>query len=180
MCESRSPIISRSSRQEIKAHLENLGGGNQEDNIRNTSALPNYYLIRLSEDEFFNLIFLQNDEVVDIAPRGEDRRLRAVAGRALRLYDSGDTDLSENWNLEGILKRLKKEHPKKTGFELSPLLLRDARGSERSHHGGRWYIQDGCHRALAYAMVLLREDLTYQSQRAFCATASVLLDCSGR
>ncbi|RLI51980.1 MAG: hypothetical protein DRP09_18665 [Candidatus Thorarchaeota archaeon] len=180
MCELESPVIRKSSFREIETHLIGLGGGNQEDNLRSISSLPNYYLMMLSEDEFLNLVFLQNDGVIAIAPHGEDRRLRAVASRALRLYESGETELSDNWNLESTFKRLKEHNPEQRGFELPALVLRDARGSEREYDGARWYIQDGCHRALAYAMTVIRGDVTYQPQRAFCATASISAACPGR
>lgn len=174
MCEREPTVIRKSSLEEIENHLVSLGGGNQEDNLRSISSLPNYYLLMLSENEFLNLVFLQNDEVIDIAPRGEDRRLRAVANRALRVYEFGNTELSDNWNLESNFERLKEHDLEQEGFELLALVLRDTRGSEREYDGARWYIQDGCHRALVYAMAVLRGDVAYQPQRAFCATVGTL------
>jgi hypothetical protein len=173
MC-GRATVIRKSSLGEIENHLISLGGGNQEDNLSSISPLPNYYLLTLSEDEFLNLTFLQNGEVIGVAPRGEDRRLRAVASRALRLYESGKTELSNNWNLQSILERLKQCDLEQAVLELPALVLRDTKDSEREYGGARWYIQDGCHRALAYAMAVLRGDLTYHTQRAFCATAERL------
>lgn len=170
-------IIKKSSIEEIEGHLISLGRGNHLDNMQSISFLPNdttpnYYLISLSEDEFFNLIFLQNDEVLIIAPRGQDRRLRAVATRALEALNSGDSRLSGNWDLASIYNRIMDLLRDGSTYELPPLLLRDARGTELEYKGTKWYIQDGSHRALAYAMAVLKREETYRSINAYCATAN--------
>jgi len=160
-------------------HLMSLGGGNHQDNMQSISFLPdegtpNYYLISLSEDEFFNLVFLQNNEVLAISPRGEDRRLRAVGTRALDLLNTGGNRLSENWNLESNYNRFISFVRDRKAYELPALVLRDARGSELEYEGARWYLQDGSHRALANAMAILRRESRYQPISAYCATAKNL------
>lgn len=68
---------------EVDQELLMLGGGNHADNMKVFSGFLQHYLVKLSEEEFLGLIFLQSKEVSVICPSGQDRRLRAVAARAV-------------------------------------------------------------------------------------------------
>lgn len=156
--------------EQVEKHLFLLGGGNHPDNMRRLAAFPNFFLMELEEGDFWDLVFLQNEDVLLLAPRGSDRRLRAVAVRALRIREAV---LSPNWSLPRIANHTMAQNPERPGFSLQPLILRDASVSER-HNGGAWYIQDGSHRALGYARAVLWFDVPYQNQLAYCATVSQL------
>src|SRR5215467_7863443 len=108
----------RSTFDEIQRHLIELGAGNHPDNLKSLCPFAKYYLISLSEPEFFNLVFLQNPEVTKISPSGEDRRLRSVALRALEI---GEIKLSDNWDLGRIRQRIQSDNPGKHGFLLPAL-----------------------------------------------------------
>lgn len=153
----------RATPEEIEAHLLGLGGGNHSDNMTQVRAYPFHFLVDLSSEEFLDLVFLQTHHVVEIAPRDEDRRLRAIAARAMA---RGAKKLAPNWDLGRIRERYAEAD---TTQALPALLLRDACASER-RHGGSWYIQDGCHRALAHAMAIL-ERQPFRGQEAYVATA---------
>lgn len=151
--------------QDIEAHLVALGGGNHRDNMVQVRAHARHYLLELSTEELLDVVFLQTDGVIELAPRGGDRRLRAVARRAMAL---GSRRLGPNWDLGEIRGRYAAAtHP------LPALLLRDARGSE-CDHGGTWYLQDGCHRALAQAIAII-EGKPLHGQDAYVATNRHLL-----
>ena len=89
---------------EIQTCLVELGSGNHLDNMRAISKFSKYFLVELSEAEFFALVFLQNDHVISICPRGDDRSLRSVAHRALA---SEYPNLHANWNLDEVINGLK-------------------------------------------------------------------------
>lgn len=156
--------MSRVSREvtveEIEAHLRALGGGNHSDNMAQVRAHAFHYLLELTAEELLSVVFLQTDSLAELAPRGRDRRLGAVAARATAL---GSRRLGPNWDLGEIRAR----HAAVAG-PLPALLLRDARGSE-SDHGGTWYLQDGCHRALGQAIAIL-EGAPPCPQGAYAAT----------
>jgi len=176
MCVEGWSIVKKSCLEEIKAYLNDLGSGNHEDNMRSLSSQngDNYYLLELSKSGFLNLVFLQNSEVRRIAPEGESRTLQVVACRALQHVALGNSRLSSNWDLVANRSRLETTRPNQKHFTLPALVLRDVKHSERENEETQWYIQDGCHRALAYAMAVLKGDVTYQPQRAFCFTARLL------
>ena len=90
----------------IAIHLMRLGRGNHDDNIRRLRRFECYCSVSLSAEEFLGLVFLQNDEVVKIAPRGDNRTLAAVAKRAISL---GQPRLTANWNLAENLYRMRQE-----------------------------------------------------------------------
>jgi hypothetical protein len=69
----------------IENHLLRLGGRNHSDNMERLRRFKCHYSVSLVGEEFFELVFLQIDEVLRIAPRGDDRTLRAVARRAINL-----------------------------------------------------------------------------------------------
>ncbi len=152
----------------IERHLEALGAGNHSDNLGVLRQFRYYCRLVLTEAEFFGLVFLQNAEVRSISPTNSDRTLRAVAQRALALRHSR---LSLNWDIAAIrstFRELRELYPLMTTVRLPELLLRDARGSEAAF--GDWYLQDGSHRALGYALELLDGRQTYVPQAAFIAT----------
>jgi hypothetical protein len=82
---------------EIERGLLALGGGNHRDNMQVIGQFPRHYLVELSEDDFFNLVFLQVSQLSTISPPGQDRTLRAVATRAI---SSSGRKLGSNWDLE--------------------------------------------------------------------------------
>jgi len=90
----------------IANHLLRLGGGNHDDNMRRLRRFECHCSVSLLAEEFFGLVFLQNDEVVRIAPRGDDRTLAAVARRAISL---GQPRLTANWNLAENLYRMREK-----------------------------------------------------------------------
>jgi hypothetical protein len=155
-------ILRTATLPEIEQVLTDLGGGNHIDNMNVLKSFSGYFLIELLKDEFFDLVFLQNKEVVTICPPEQDRRLRAVA---LRAISTSTNVLSSNWDL-GLIKKLTEELLWRP--TISPLVLRDTRQSECKN--GSWYIQDGAHRALGYAMALLSSPISYTPVQAYCAT----------
>lgn len=163
-------VRSMATLEQVEKHLLHLGGGNHPDNMRRLAAFPSFFLMEIEEGDFWNLVFLQNEDVLPLTPVGSDRRLRAVAARALSIPEEV---LSSNWSLPRIASHTMAQHPAKPDFSVEPLVLRDASISER-HDGGTWCIQDGNHRALGYAMAVLRLDVPYKNQLAYCATVSQL------
>jgi hypothetical protein len=149
---------------EIERDLLAMGGGNHKDNMEVISRFPEHYVVELSEDEFFSLVFLQVRELSIICPPGEDRTLRAVATRAIA---SSQRKLGENWDLDVIENRTR-EFLHSTSTQLAPLFLRDAHDSECRH--GSWYLQDGCHRGLGYAMAVVSGSIGYSPATAICST----------
>jgi len=146
-----------------------LGGGNHADNMKVLGAFFHDYLVELSRDDFLGLIFLQSKEVSAICPSAQDRRLQAVAARAI---SSTQRKLSNNWDLDLVSMRTE-EFLQRSNGALAPLFLRDAHGLECKH--GSWYLQDGSHRALGYAIALTSRETTYEGVRAFCATQRKLV-----
>jgi hypothetical protein len=155
--------------KEIEQHLIELGSGNHSDNLAQVRAFPRHYLVRLTEEEFMQVVFLQTRAISKIAPAGHDRRLRAVATRATALTDD-EMNLGGNWNIRETLIRLEQYDFRAEGFSLPALLLRDTRGSESDWAPQGWYLQDGSHRALAYCVKIVSQETRYQPQSAFCAT----------
>lgn len=164
-------LIKRCTIQDIEEHLISLGSDNHRDNLESISSFSYFYFIRLDISQFWSLIFLQNDEVLQICPRGEDRKLKEVAKRALLI---NEPHLSSNWDVIENYNKFILYEPRSEDFQLKPLLLRDAKDSETQY--GRWYIQDGSHRSLAYSMFLLKEKEIYRDQYAFCATHQSYFD----
>lgn len=155
--------------REIEDHLVKLGGGNHSDNLVQIKRYPRHYLLRLTEADFMSLIFLQTAALRRIAPVGHDRRLQAVAER-VRLLSPDAMNLGSNWNLGAMLSRFEHVSIRAKHLCLSSLLVRDARGEENRWSPDGWYLQDGSHRALAYCVKIVSQELPYQPQLAFCAT----------
>jgi hypothetical protein len=145
---------------EIDQHLKRLGGGNHIDNMTVVSGFKRHSLVELSEEDFSHLLFLQSDDVVQICPRGGDRRLYAVALRAL---GAESPRLGPNWNLGEIMQQTNEILMGQRSAE--PLLIREANEVEK--HFGPWYLQDGTHRALGYAMAILGSKTAYEPWMAY-------------
>lgn len=161
-------IVKKADIKEIEQELRKLGGGNHDDNMKALNKFPNHYLVELSESDFLEVVFLQSKEVSLICPSGQNRRLKAVAERAKL---STRRKPSENWDLDQIMELTGKllRSPK---ADMGPIFLRDAQGSECQY--GRWYLQDGSHRALGYAIALITKETTYSPIQAYCATQKTL------
>jgi hypothetical protein len=149
--------------EEIESSLIDLGGGNHADNMKVLRGFSRYFLVELSEVEFLSLVFLQNEHILSICPRGGDRSLRSVAQSALK---TRSPNLHANWNLDDVKKRTRDYLASGTPFR--PLILRDAQQSELQY--GEFYIQDGSHTALGYAIALLSNTVTYSPRSAYLAT----------
>jgi hypothetical protein len=148
----------------IANHLMHLGGGNHDDNIRRLRRFECYCSVSLSAEEFLGLVFLQNDEVVKIAPRGDNRTLAAVAKRAISL---GQPRLTANWNLAENLYRMRQKLASRGNIFGEALVICEAKDGEEEY--GLWYLQDGSHRALACATLMLLSEAQYDCQIAYCS-----------
>jgi hypothetical protein len=140
-----------------------MGAGNHVDNMARLGRFECYYSISLTESEFFDLVFLQNTEVGKIAPPGADRTLRAVAKRAINL---GQPKLSDNWNLAENLQRMRECLGQRNILQEALVVCEPKGGEER---WGPWYLQDGSHRALALATLVLLNEAQYEEQAAYCS-----------
>ncbi len=156
-------IIEQVDLEVVERHLSDLGMGNQADNMQRLERFRYHYLVSLTEDEFFGLVFLQNREVLRIAPRGFDRRLRAVAQRAI---NCGQPRLSDNWDLTENLRRMR-ERLKYSESPQQSLVICEARNGEERF--GPFYLQDGSHRALARATLMLLNEAPFAQEIAFCS-----------
>ena len=156
--------------EEIEKHLVNIGSKNHADNMQRVREAPRHYFGKLpTKESFLELVFGQFDPVTKIAPVGEDRRLLAVAVRAAAL-PADKRRLGVNWDLAEVQEKfrscLENGEPR-----FPPLLLRETRGAgERRWAAQGWYLQDGSHRALGYALALHSGEISYRPQFAFCVT----------
>jgi len=156
----------------IENHLLRLGAGNHCDNIARLRRFECHCSVALVEKEFFELVFLQNDEVVRIAPRGDDRTLRAVAERTINL---GQPRLGANWDLAENLRRMREKLGNGSIFQ-EALVVCEARDGEEQY--GPWYLQDGSHRALACATLMLLNEAEYERQLAYCSMSKHMYQSS--
>jgi hypothetical protein len=159
----RMMAIGRSSLQEIENHLIRMGRGNHSDNMERLRRFECHCSVRLVEREFFELVFLQTPEVRNIAPPGADRTLRAAAKRAINL---GQPRLSGNWDLAENLRRTREKLGQGNIFQEALVVCESRNGEER---WGPWYLQDGSHRALACATLILLNEAQYVYQIAYCS-----------
>lgn len=162
-------MIREATAEEIDQHLKRLGGGNHSDNMTIVSRVKKYSLVELSEEDFSQLVFLQSDAVIRICPRGGNRCLYEVAFRALEVAEP--RQLGPDWNLEEIVQKtaefLAGQRPAET------LLIREATQGEKQF--GPWYLQDGSHRALGYAMAIVGSGIPYEPWLAYsCAEEATL------
>lgn len=157
-------MIRPTSLETIENHLERLGSGNNGDNMARLGRFESHCSGSLAEKEFFDLVFLQNnEEVLSIAPRDNNRTLRAVAKRAINL---GQPMLSGNWDLAENLRRMREKLGQGSIFEEALVICESRNGEEK---WGPWYLQDGSHRALACAMLILLHEARYAYQIAYCS-----------
>jgi hypothetical protein len=147
----------------IENHLLRLGGWNHRDNMKRLRRFERHCSARLVEREFFELVFLQTPEVRNIAPPGADRTLRAAAKRAI---DLGQPQLSANWDLAENLRRMR-ENLGPGNIVQEALVVCESRNGEEMW--GPWYLQDGSHRALACATLILLNEAQYVCQVAYCS-----------
>lgn len=169
-------IIRSTSAEEIEQHLLALGGGNQVDNMKKTREHSNFYLVELNEEEFFELVFLDNNKMKPIVPDNSDRRLKAVSIRAgSELKENNNVTYDDNWDLRKNMEKFNAEYNSSAKIQLPELLIIDATGSEKNF-GAQWYLQDGCHRALAYTIEILKGKIQYSAQQTYCATNRDLLE----
>jgi len=159
-------IIKDADLETVEQHLIHLGSGNHHDNMMRLGRFDRHCIVEFAEEDFFRLVFLQNDEVLKIAPRGSDRTLRAVGRRAILL---GEVRLSPNWDLGENLRRMRECLAKDDGLK-QPLVVCEARDGEQQF--GPFYLQDGSHRALAYATLILTNEVHYLPLSAFCSLSS--------
>lgn len=156
-------IIEQTNLAVLEDHLLRLGAGNHPDNLARLRRFEFHCSVELTEEDFFGLVFLQNEEVLRIVPRGDDRKLRATAMRAINL---GQPRLSGNWDLGENLDRMRGKVGKGSIFQ-EPLVICEARNGEEQFGG--FYLQDGSHRALACATLILLDEAQYDRQIAFCS-----------
>ena len=81
-------IVKETELETVEQHLVHLGAGNHRDNMTRLRRFDHHCIVELTEEDFLGLVFLQSDEVLNIAPRGYDRTLRAAAKRAIMLGDA--------------------------------------------------------------------------------------------
>ena len=140
--------------------------GNSTDNRDSLKSYTHLYATCVTEACFWALVFLDNHETHDLVSNG--RSLRAAAKRALEMNDA---ELSENWNLATVKATF---NERSDTSKWGPIFLRPATPGERPH--GRWYIQDGSHRCLAYAMHILKNNCSYIPLFAHVASNSPIED----
>jgi hypothetical protein len=116
----------------IEKHLLRLGGGNHYDNIARLRRFERHCSMSLAEKEFFELVFLQNDDVNWIAPRGDDRTLRAVAKRAIHL---GHPRLDANWDLAENLRRMRNKLGEGSIFQEALVFAKPGVARNSTGHG---------------------------------------------
>jgi hypothetical protein len=155
--------------ERIELHLQRLGEGNQSDNMARLRRFPCFCLGSLLEREFLELVFLQNNEVLAVTPRGQNRALYAVAQRAI---DLKQPRLSTNWDLAANLQ-LMRTVLTNGNIQLQSLVLRETEAGEKQY--GKWYLQDGSHRAIAYATLVIMKELPYLEQTAYFAMSKPTL-----
>jgi hypothetical protein len=117
---------------EIEEHLMRLGAGNHSDNMARLRQYQCYLCMAMNEDDFLSTVFLQNEEVLTIAPRGDSRSLRKVARRAI---DSKLRVLSSNWDLNTNLERMRRQRAS-GGICLDSPDLCETRTSEKNMEPG--------------------------------------------
>ncbi len=165
-------IIRKVTIKEIEQHLKMLGSGNHLDNMDKVKKFAHFYDVELSEEDFHYLVFLYNKEVaafVDV----HDRSLIHTAENAIKKIDEGYKGISGNWRPIKIENKFIEKY-RDNNIQLPHLILKDAREGERNSPNGRWYLQDGNHRALGYMISLLRTQNDYKQQKSFIATNEVL------
>ena len=137
-----------------------------------------YKTFRLGEADFYNLVFMEandavwanNQKLVDtLTPKGKSRTLKEVVDRILKVYPHESPikvfkQLSEDepW-FEGCFLISARFDPRLMG----ELLIRPLVAYEKPAHSPniRFYLEDGNHRALVYAVFLRLCAAVYQPVR---------------
>ena len=137
-----------------------------------------YKIFTLSESDFDDLVFMEandsvwanNQKLVDIlTPKGKSRTLKEVVDRILKVYPHESPikvfkQLSEDepW-FEGCFIVRARFNPRLMG----ELLIRPLTAHEKPAHSPniRFYLEDGNHRVLVYAVFLRLCAETYQPVR---------------
>ncbi len=158
-------FIREATKDEIETYLKSLGGGNHTDNMKQLGGEISLCLFLLDESEFMSLVFLSNTSIKKLMETNSNRKLGEIARVAI---NSKMEKLGANWNLKKVYEKTEQFLQISETNELPPILLRDARGSECKH--GDWYLQDGSHRALGYAMAIHKDLTNYTHQYAYIAT----------
>jgi hypothetical protein len=159
-------VLSIANIEEIEVELLALGGGNHTDNMEQVRAHQRHYRGELCAATFWKLVFLENSAIARLRRSPGDRTIRGVAIAARR---DGYPNLGPNWDLGAIRSRSLAE-PAIASHQ--SWLLRDSRATEAK--SGPWYLQDGCHRALSYAITLLEERTEFTPRSVFLATNRIL------
>lgn len=130
-----------------------------------------------SEDEFGNLIFLDNDwtkdELLTVDNGPDYRLLRRVAQRAI---DVGYLARTSATGHREYYQRLLE------GYRISGderIMIRTPTDERRRNPTGDYYLQDGVGRCLPYMMLLLQGRLSYAPVEAFLARGSASAMPSG-
>lgn len=146
------------SYSQIVEHLKTQR--NSIDNLESTRGFTYYYEVELEKEDFFGLIFLENNEVIRIT-KGTTRKLSAITKMALEKLSNKKMFLSNNWQLDKIYEKTieKMDNTTNASFNISPIIIINTESG--------LYIQDGNHRCLGYAMYLLRNQKSYIPQKAF-------------
>ncbi len=141
------------------------GQGNKENNVRSIEKYRNHYEVDLSQDIFFGLCFIEIEATKCITTSG--RKLKNVASLTLKRLDvvAG----TPNWDFNKIFQTTTECMKNNPNFDISPIVLLDNDSAKK--HGCTFYIQDGNHRCLGYAMYLLKnKDAKYVPIKAFLAS----------
>ena len=145
---------------------------------RQQIEIAEYKTFTLSEADFYDLVFMEandavwtnNQKLVDIlTPKGKSRTLKEVVDRIMKVYPHESPikvfkQLSEDepW-FEGCFIISARFDPRLLG----ELLIRPLTTYEKPAHSPkiRFYLEDGNHRALVYAVSLRLHTETYQPVR---------------
>lgn len=149
----------------IEAHLLELGGGNQIDNLEQISMFQKHYLVELSKEEFLSLVFLEIDPTRILIKKANSRQLSQIA---IIANNQSQRILGSNWDLSEIILKTEEKWLADENYDLPALLIRPSRNDERNF--GDWYLQDGSHRSLGYAMKLVNNSSVYRPIKAYLAT----------
>ena len=161
--------ISDITYQDVRAYLESLGSFDTEDTDKILSPHPYSFFIELTENEFWNCIFLTSPSTRNITPENQSRSIRNVAARALRLIGTPNAQLGPNWDIDEIWQKSMRFVNENRGAIIQPLVLRDLQPNEKEISAFK-YIHDGCHRSLGWAMLLLQGAISYLPLHAYLVT----------
>ena len=166
-------------RELLLADANRLSASTSEyEAIRQQIERAEYKTFTLREADFYDLVFMEandnvwanNQKLVDIlTPEGKSRTLKEVVDRILKAYPHESPikifkHLSEDepW-FEGCFLISARFDPRLLG----ELLVRPLAAYEKPAHSSkiRFYLEDGNHRALVYAVFLRLHAETYQPVR---------------